>query len=79
MRVCVTYSMISYSVPVPLLHNTYGVLGVVIHHPPLYLLVKGMCGHPHPHRGGGGFGVSALTEICENKQTDFYKYFYAMV
>ena len=36
------------------------VLGVMFHHPPLHLLLKGVCGHFHAHKG-----VSALPKICE--------------
>ena len=28
------------------------VLVVMVHHPPLHLLLKGVCAHLHPHKGG---------------------------
>ena len=36
------------------------VLGVMIHHPPLHLLFKDVCGHLHPHKG-----VSTLPKISK--------------
>ena len=40
------------------------VLVVMIHHPPLHLLLKGVCGHFHPHKRS-----SALPKICEKKNS----------